>query len=260
MMIQKAPDMQRLVADVRRLEQGGAVDGERRPPLTTGADEVDAHMSAGGLTRHGLHELLAPPGVVATGTVGAAAGFAAALSIRAVGRTDAPVLWCRPLRSREGDLYAPGLAAHGFDLSRLIVVRPEDETATLWAMEEGLRSGALAAVVGEVEVHTHAAYRRLQLAAERGGVPGFLMRAGDPVRAAGPVSTRWAIVPAKSAGGARWPGAPRFDVHLLRARGSSPGHWIMEWQYDGASETPGRFAVVAGLGDDRVVETHRRVA
>ena len=256
MMDPVTPNLQRLQADIRRLERGGATDGETLPPLATGAAEVDAHLPGGGLSRHGVHELLAPPGVVATGTAGAAAGFAAALAARAAAETSGPVLWCRPRKVRDGDLYAPGLVSHGLDPSRVLMVRARDNTEALWAMEEALRSGALAAAVAEVEALTHTAYRRLQLAAERGGVPGFLMRAGDPVRAAGPVMTRWAVVAAPSrpdVATAPWLGRPRFDVHLLRARRGAPGRWLMEWRYDGALFAPGRFAVVAGAGDNAAV-------
>src|SRR5215469_14130796 len=82
------------------------------------------------------------------------------------------VLWClsRP------DLYGPGLAAHGLDPARLVLVRAPRDAEILWAMEEGLRSTGLAAVVGEVGTLAAVASRRLQLAAERSGITAFLLR------------------------------------------------------------------------------------
>ena len=59
-----------------------------------------------------------------------------------------PVLWCRAA----ADLHAPGLARHGLAPERLDPgPRRSSETDVLWAMEEGLKCRALAAVVGEVE-------------------------------------------------------------------------------------------------------------
>ena len=55
----------------------------------------------------------------------------------------------------------------------------------LWAMEEGLRSGAVSAVLGEVATVPPIALRRLQLAAETGGATGLLLRPPGAALAAG---------------------------------------------------------------------------
>ena len=69
-----------------------------------------------------------------------------------------------------GALYGPGLAAFGLDLARLVFVRAPDAPALFQAMEDALKSGAPAAVVGEVwrlKAYDLAASRRLSLAARR---------------------------------------------------------------------------------------------
>src|SRR5204862_1197968 len=83
-----------------------------------------------------------------------------------------PVLWCL----KRPDLYGPGLLAHGLDPGRLVIVCAKRDDELLWAIEEGLRTPGLAAVVGEIGRLPMVAGRRLQLAAERSGVTAFLLR------------------------------------------------------------------------------------
>ncbi len=255
MHMRTGPDLRRLQADIDRLERGHIVARRAKPVLRTGAVDVDIALPEGGLSRHGLHEVLAPPsssvphGMMAAG---AASGFVAGLLGRLMADRQKPVLWCR----RNHDLYAPGLQRYGVPIEHVLLAHPKNDTDMLWAMEEGLRSGAVAAVVGEADNPSHTAFRRLQLAAERNGIPGFLLRAGTAERAAGPVTTRWSVTPAPSqpcALDAAWPGCPRFDVRLLRARGVPPRQWIMEWQYDDTKPSSGCFAVVTGVDDRPIV-------
>ena len=63
-----------------------------------------------------------------------------ALSLKA----SAPTGWIAWV-TQEGDLYAPGLAAFGLDLRRLILVSARRDAEVCWALEEALRSRSLAA-------------------------------------------------------------------------------------------------------------------
>ena len=179
----KAVRLQELRSQLQALERGA---GGARPPFALGLAGLDAHLG-GGLPRGCLHEV--------AGAVddGAAAGFCAAL----LGRLSAepmagPVLWCQPTL----DLYGPGLAAFGLDPARLIVVTARRPADRLWAMEEGLRCPALAAVLGELDALDLTAARRLQLAAETSGVTGFVLHpnGGHPAQAT--AVTRWKITAA----------------------------------------------------------------
>lgn len=238
-MIMPAPlsnDNKDLISDLRgrieRLEGAGGAPGldpaAARASLGIGA--VDRALG-GGLRRGGLHE------VIAADDSGAAAGFCALLLAR-LGEDGGALLWAR----QGAGLYGPGLAALGLDPARLIVVRPARDGDVLWVLEEGLRSKAPAAVLGETASGGPIALRRLQLAAETSGVAALLLRPfaakTAPGPAPGPVLSRWRI---ESAGG-----GDRLSlcwrVELQRCRGGTPGTWLVEW----CDETGG-FAVAPEL-------------
>ena len=163
------------------------------------------------------------------------------------------MLWC----SARADLYGPGLALHGFDPGRVVLVAARRDDDLLWAMEEGLRlgcaQGGLAAVVGEIGHLPMVAGRRLQLAAERSGVTAFVLRRwrdgtmaaaerGRPSAAA----TRWrvAALPAADIAGEPGIGRPRWRVELLRCRGGAPASWVVE-----VADATGLVSVSAELAD-----------
>ena len=136
----------------------------------------------------------------------------------------------------EGDLYPPGLARFGLDPAAMILLSAPSPAELLWAMEEALRSPALAGVVGEVDRIDLTAGRRLQLAAAAGGGVGFLLlRADRPPAAVSTAALRWRV----GAGPNR-----SWHVELLRRRGGRPGAWILERE----DETD-RLLVAAELGD-----------
>jgi protein ImuA len=128
---------------------------------------IDRALPGGGLALGAVHEILGQGGDEEDGA--AAAGFAAGILAR-LGPD--PILWCL----KRPDLYGPGLAAHGLDPARLVIVAAPRDEEILWAIEEGLRLPGLAAVVGEVGRLPMVAGRRLQLAAERSGVTALVLR------------------------------------------------------------------------------------
>ena len=89
--------------------------------------------------------------------------------------------------------YAPALASAGLDLSRLAVVETGGEVA--WAAEQGLRSGACAAVLVWGGRWEAAALRRLQLAARSGGAMALLFRNEAAAREASPAVLRLLVRP-----------------------------------------------------------------
>lgn len=72
--------------------------------------------------------------------------------------------------------YAPALAAAGIDLARLLLVRAGNDTETLWAAEQALRSGSCRLVMAWAAQAEASRLRRLQLAAEAGMTPLVLFR------------------------------------------------------------------------------------
>ena len=166
---------------------------------------------------------------------------------------DSMVLWCLTRQ----DLYGPGLAAHGLDPMRVVLVRAARDAEILWAMEEGLRTPGILAVVGEVGALPLIASRRLQLAAERSGITAFLLRrwrdAGQASRERilpNAAATRWRITALPSRPPREEPGVgcPRWRVELLRCRGGEPACWDVE-----VADATGHVSLAAALADRSVV-------
>jgi len=235
----RKPGLAALRTKVRALERGG------RPlrVLPLGPAALDDHLPGGGLALGALHEI---EGARAEWDDGLVAAFCLALVAPLAAALDGPVLWI----ARQADLYGPGLAARGLDPARILFVRAGGDREVLWAMEEGLRCRRLAAVVGEAGELERSAGRRLQLAAEAGGVTAFLLRRRliAPHRAEPPSAarSRWRVAPAPSGAAPlpELPGRPRWRVELLRCRGAAPGEFLVE-----RDDATGGFALAAALRD-----------
>jgi len=181
--------------------------------LPLGVPEIDEILPQRGLPLACVHEVASADG--------AGLGFVLALLRRL--RSPLPVLWC--LRAPE--LYGPGLAALGFDPRRLILAKTRGKADLLWAMEEGLRCPKLAAAVAETGTLGGREQRRLQLAAEAGGVTGFVLRGESGAKTGAFFATSWRLscAPAGDAG-------PRWNLELSRCRGGANGSWLVEWNHE----------------------------
>ena len=181
----------------------------------------------GGLADDALHEIA--PAEPADGA--AATGFALALAARFLSRRPSAALFVGEgfMEREAGALYGPGLAAHGLPLSRLVFVRAPDAETAFWAMEEALKCGAPAAVVGEIwslKGYSLAASRRLLLAARKGRAPALLVLAsayGQADRLSSAAETRFEIAAAPSAripaaAGRDLPGPFACGARLVKAR------------------------------------------
>src|SRR5438876_11438109 len=96
--------------------------------LPFGITAIDRALPGGGLARGALHEILGVGGDEEDGAL--AAAFAAGIIGRLlIAAGDGLVLWClsRP------DLDGPGLAAHGLDPARGVLVRASHDAEILWA-------------------------------------------------------------------------------------------------------------------------------
>lgn len=229
--------LDRLRRRVRSIE-GGAREAGATVPLDV--PEIDAALPWGGLPLAHLHQVLGTPEDPAEDATGPAAalGFTAWLATLLATRKNAAVLWCVRRGSVDDTLYPPALAQLGLPPDRLLVARADDDAEVLWCMEEGLRCPALAAVVGQARDADLTAGRRLQLAAEAGGVTGFLLAAGGRGRGKAATTsvaatTRWRVAPAPAAPVTRpGLGAIRWTVTLERCRGALPARWTVEWDHD----------------------------
>src|SRR5580704_1235785 len=160
------------------------------------------------------------------------------------------------LRER-GRPFARGLGAWGAAPERLIWVRTAREAEALWALEEALKSGAVAGGLATVEAPPFVATRRLDFAARAGTAVGVILRAG----LGGDLSAarrRWRVGCGASAldgfdAGA--PGRVRLSAELVRRRDGPPGAWLLE-----QDDETGQLGVVAGLAGHGLDETDRQRA
>lgn len=225
------PDKAAILADlrgrVRGLEGAGGAAGD---VLGLGVPSIDAALAEGGLPLGCLHEILGAGGAGEdgrTGDDGAAVGFTALLLARLAERTGRSVLWL----GRDADLHAPGLVRYGLTPDRLVLARGRRPADLLWALEEAARSAAIAAVVGEVTTADLTASRRLQLAAEAGGVTTFLLRRyGTDVTTSAVTRWRVAALSSRPVAGEPGIGPPRWQLDLLRCRSGRPDRWPVEWR------------------------------
>jgi protein ImuA len=159
--------------------------------------------------------------------------LAAAHASAGSGAAPGAVLWVQDKTSLRltGRPYRPGLPP---DLRhRLIHVACDKPEDVLFALEEGLRCREIAAVIGEIAGNPRAldftASRRLTLAAERHGVPLWLVRL-DAARDLSSARLRWEVRAAPSAPprwNARAPGPSAWRAELFRARAHPPGLWTL---------------------------------
>jgi protein ImuA len=238
-----------LAAKIAAIETGGRAEVGVLP---FGDGRIDERLPAGGLPLGRWHEVTGA-GLEAETSV-APAAFAALTAAPLARKGEA--VWVM----RRDDLWAPGLAGLGFPPERLIQVCARDEAETLSVMEDALATVGVTAVFGEVEAVDLTAGRRLQLACEKRGATGFVIKRRPfggtaKAEAAGSVAaTRWRIAsaPSEPPVGEFGLGAPRLRVVLERCRGGRSGEWILEadraysWE---AGDVAHPLRLVADLGD-----------
>jgi len=240
--------------------------GEQRKPLPLGLAAIDSHLPDGGLVCGALHEIVPET----ESCIAAAFGFIAAVLARISSppppgpRLRAPE-WGREQQARlprtppllfvtpahglrpyrpHGRLHGHGLNALGLDPARLILVETAHRKATLWAMEEAVRSAAPAAVVGAIDTLDLKMSQRLHLAATDAGVPLVLLRPASTLESSA-AATRWRIGAAQAARDRfGLVTQPRWHLQLERCRNGRPGQWVVE--YDHVAHC---FSLAAALAD-----------
>lgn len=172
------------------------IQQDDRQCISSGYTELDQALS-GGWPRVGLMELLVPQQ-----GIGELSLLLPALS--SLSQAGHWLAWVQPP-------WVPCAVAvqnAGVDLSRLLIVKTEKAADCLWAMEQILRSGIFAGVLGWPQVLSTKAQRRLQLAAEAGGCWGTVF-SRRPAGAAMSVLRLQLLA-----------NAQHLSVKILKARGS----------------------------------------
>jgi protein ImuA len=255
--------LDRLRQAVAKIEGQETDLGVGAPALAFGVSSLDAVLQGGvegGLAAASLHEI-AP---AAPCDFGAAAGFTFALAARATGEGRA-ALWIQTdfAAVESGSIYGPGCDLFGLPSQQLLILKVRHPRDALWAMEEALKSRALASVIVELPNDGSAAdltaTRRLTIAAREGGGFGFLFRHRSSSLSSS-ADTRWEVAAAPSQpdqfGGL---GRAAFALSLIKNRRGPTGRWSVTWDHHERAFAP----LSVGLAEaalDRPVRTPLRRA
>ncbi|ODR96631.1 hypothetical protein AUC69_13525 [Methyloceanibacter superfactus] len=176
-------------------------------------------------------------------------GFILSVIAQALTNCRGPVLWCltRAAGQEWGHPYGPGLLRAGLDPARFLIVETRTDQESAWALEEGLKSGALAGCVAQLAIKTPLTARRLGLAAQAAGTPCLLLSPHGAAEVPG-TRSRWRIATEASAHvpfDTSAPGTACWRLSLERCRGAAPGaDFHME-----ASHEPDPLRVAAASSD-----------
>src|SRR5438876_155985 len=178
--------------------------------FTTTLDGLDDLAGAKAFARGAVHEVLCERGAEPP------MFFASVLARAACGERQ--IVWSDPQRR----LYPPAIAAVGIPLSRLLILWPKNEKDELWALTECLRcSGVGVALACPKNLSTIEA-RRLQLAAERGGGVGILLRPASAASTPYAAATRWRV---SAIAGERT--VQKWKVQLIHGHGGQVGKTVI---------------------------------
>jgi protein ImuA len=175
--------------------------------FSTTLPAIDALLPGQGLTRCAVHELLW------NADESSKPFFFAACLARAATKKPKPLIWSDP----GNEIYPPALAALGIPFDRLFLLKPKTPQDQLWAVTQCLACKSVGATVAMIPRLNRIQARRLQLAAERGGGVGLILRPYAPRLASSKehaAATRWLIQPAP---GERT--VQRWKIQLIHGHG-----------------------------------------
>jgi protein ImuA len=200
------------VKGMKAVKGDGQGGGRGRGGVRTGLAALDELSPGGALQGGAVHEVLWRKSSPCP------TSFSLLLACAAQ-KAGGAVAWSDPDR----ELYLPALSAAGIDLRRLLLLRCAGRKEQLWALTECMGCRGIGATVAEVGRLSQVEARRLQLAAERGGGVGILMRQwlpGSSVPYA--AATRWLVEPV-----AGDEGSQRWQVELLHGHGGRTGKVLL---------------------------------
>ena len=181
----------------------------RQAGLASGYPELDRHLPGGGWPRESLTEVLTEH--YGIGELRLLMPALARLSTETSPQDFTEPGWIAWV-SPPFQPYPPALQQCGIDLSRMLIVRPRDDSELLWSAEQALSSGTCAAVLLWPSMLDDQASRRLQLAAEKGRSWAIAFRPLAARRQPSAAALRIELHPDTQ--GTR--------VHILKSRGGRP--------------------------------------
>ncbi len=214
---------------------------ERKPALAEARQRVEAEGDVFPVLPPGLMQE-----VFADATRDGGAGLAFALAqAKSLLTPKRPVIFYLQMADDAQSLgvpYGPGLNWFGIDHANLVIVRTNDMSELLWAMEEVLSCRAVAATVADIrgspKLLNFTASRRLSMRASSNRVSLFMLRYG-PRQDSSASQLRWRLVPQRSGKNPyddRAPGAARWRLRLEKGRiAGQRSEWLLEWTKNGLS-------------------------
>lgn len=182
---------------------------------STGCGALDGLFPQQGVSQGSLVEWIGK-GIIGQGITSGAVTLSL-ITARQVCPVDRPIIVIDRLRH----LSPVGMVTLGFDLSRVVFVRPSSEREALWACEEALRCSGVGLVWAEFDHLSSTAARRLQLAAEESAGIGFLLRSANALRQSCWAEVRLVVQPRSSPGE-----SPRFHLEAVYSQGRLNGSTV----------------------------------
>lgn len=146
----------------KQLVWQGSAQQTKRDGQSTGYSDLDKQLN-GGLPSSGVIEILSDVAI----------GELRLLLPSMIDKADRLLVFISPPGSVNAHLFL----SQGVDLSKVVVIYPDDQKNALWSAEQCLKSGACDSVVmwayEALEIHQ---IKRLQLASEKGASRHFIMR------------------------------------------------------------------------------------
>jgi protein ImuA len=208
-----------------------------------GLGSMNAAFPGGAFPVGAVHEFISPTESCAAATSGFMAGLLGTLM-----KKGGICLWIGVGHK----IFPSALKFFGVEPHRVIFIDVKRERDGLWAMEQGLKCRALAAVVAEISHISFTESQRLQLSVETSKVTGFLHRQNLRKENTLACVSRWKIRPLASLSN-ELPGVgfPCLEVELAKIRNGKPGIWQMEWKN-------GAFRVVPDQTEIAVKPVHQK--
>lgn len=182
---------------------------------STGCPAIDARLPEAGVPRGTLVEWIASAS-------GSGASLLACRMARELQAEGAVIVI-----DRRGAFYPPAAVALRNDLNNMIVVHPANEQDEQWSIDQALRCEHVGAVLAWPQQISDLVFRRWQLAAERGGTLGLLVRPASALGQPSWAALRMAVTPrphsAPVAADDRRLRPWRLEVELVRCRGLALG-------------------------------------
>jgi hypothetical protein len=193
------------VAQHLALSLPNALKRRRQSSFLTGLDPIDGLLPSHGFTMGAIHEVLVD-----------SSHYSSLPFLILLARSATPSsksIACLDLRS---ELYPPGLATAGLPIKRLLILRPEPAEA-IRVVAECCRCKGIGATIASLQRLTQVEARRLQLATERGGGIGLIVRNKKSATYYA-ASTRWIVTSLRGDKSTR-----RWNVQLIHGHGGRIG-------------------------------------